>query len=206
MSDAPTPAAERQREYRQRDKSATRWASAFVPSDLIENLIEGGLLPEDGSTDKKNLGASLQERDQLCQIGDPHAFEAVLVVDQADVNLVVAYRNRTENNGRWPLVDMKLDAYRWRTFAGEIEKVALAPMEHASAALASQGGGELDAKTTANGMLKPISTSYQARVRFDDEEELLRVGLTGQAKIYTGWQPVYQRVARYLYRTFRFNW
>ena len=92
---------------------------------------------------------------------------------------------------------MKLDAYRWRTFSGEIEKVALAPMEHASASLASQGGGELDAKTTASGMLEPINTSYQARVRFDDDEKLLRVGLTGQAKIYTGWQPLGRRVARY---------
>jgi putative peptide zinc metalloprotease protein len=156
--------------------------------------------------DKKNHGASLVERDQLCQIGDATAFEAVLVVDQADVNLVLAYRNKKKNKGKWPLVDMKLDAYRWRTFSGEIEMVALAPMEHASAALASQGGGELEAKTKANGMLEPISTSYQARVHFDDKEELLRVGLTGQAKIYTGWQPVYERVTRYLYRTFRFNW
>ncbi|HJN11957.1 MAG TPA: hemolysin D [Pirellulaceae bacterium] len=154
--------------------------------------------------DKKNRGASLQERDQLCQIGDASAFEAVLVVDQGDVNLVLEYHGK--NNRQWPAVDMKLDAYRWQTFSGEIEKVALAPMEHTSASLASQGGGELDAKTEANGMLKPISTSYQARVRFDDNDEQLRVGLTGQAKIYTGWQPIGRRVARYLYRTFRFNW
>ncbi|MDP7303921.1 MAG: hemolysin D, partial [Pirellulaceae bacterium] len=125
-------------------------------------------------------------------------------VDQGDVNLVLEYHGK--NNRQWPAVDMKLDAYRWQTFSGEIEKVALAPMEHTSASLASQGGGELDAKTEANGMLKPISTSYQARVRFDDNDEQLRVGLTGQAKIYTGWQPIGRRVARYLYRTFRFNW
>ena len=54
-------AAERQREYRERGKLATRWASAFVPSDLIEKLIEGGLLPENGATDKKSLGAALVE-------------------------------------------------------------------------------------------------------------------------------------------------
>ena len=62
---APSPAAKRQREYRKRDKSATRWASAFVPSGLIEKLIESGLLPEDGATDKKNLGAALVEATRL---------------------------------------------------------------------------------------------------------------------------------------------
>ena len=63
-------AAERQREYRERDKLATRWASAFVPSDLIEKLIEGGLLPEDGATDKKSLGAALVEATRRRPPGD----------------------------------------------------------------------------------------------------------------------------------------
>ena len=62
---APTPATERQRrrqrEYRERDKSGTRWASAFVPGDLAERLIEGGLLLEDEATDKKSLGTALVE-------------------------------------------------------------------------------------------------------------------------------------------------
>ncbi len=55
----PTPAAERQREYRARDKSGTYWASAFVPSDLAAKLIEGGLLKEDEATDKISLGTAL---------------------------------------------------------------------------------------------------------------------------------------------------
>ncbi len=56
---ALTPAAEHQREYRERDKSGTYWASAFVPSDLTKRLIEGGLLKEDEATDKKSLGTAL---------------------------------------------------------------------------------------------------------------------------------------------------
>ncbi len=62
---APIPDAERQRraqrEYRERDKSGSLWASAFVPRDLTEKLIEGGLLPESESSDKKSLGAALVE-------------------------------------------------------------------------------------------------------------------------------------------------
>ncbi len=64
-SHVPTPAAERQRrcqrQYRARDKSGSLWASAFVPRDLAERLIEGGLLPEGESPDKKSLGAALVE-------------------------------------------------------------------------------------------------------------------------------------------------
>ena len=56
-----TPSAERQREYRARDKSGSLWASAFVPRDLAEKLISGGLLPESESSDKKSLGVALVE-------------------------------------------------------------------------------------------------------------------------------------------------
>ena len=56
-----TPAAERQREYRARDKSGSLWASAFVPRDLAEKLITGGLLPESESSNKKSLGVALVE-------------------------------------------------------------------------------------------------------------------------------------------------
>ena len=58
----PTPAAERQREYRARDKSGSLWASAFVPRDLAEKLITSGLLPESESSDKKSLGEQADGR------------------------------------------------------------------------------------------------------------------------------------------------
>ncbi len=57
----PLTAAECQLAYRARDKSGSLWASAFVPRDLAERLIEGGLLPESESSDKKSLGAALVE-------------------------------------------------------------------------------------------------------------------------------------------------
>ena len=60
-SPVPIPAAERQREYRARDKSGALWASAFVPRDLAERLIEAGLVLENDSSDKKRLGAALVE-------------------------------------------------------------------------------------------------------------------------------------------------
>lgn len=149
-------------------------------------------------------GAFLLERDQFCQIGDAEKFEAVLVIDQSDIDLVGRYYD--DNNKEYPSVDLKLDAHRWATMAGQIEKVASAPMEVTPVSLAGQGGGELDAKTDSSGMLRPLSTSYQARVPLDNSEGLLRVGLTGRGKIYTGWQPIGSRLYRYLARTFHFDW
>jgi putative peptide zinc metalloprotease protein len=148
-------------------------------------------------------GAFFQEGDQFCQIGDSEKFEAVLVVDQTDIELLLQYAHQ---NREFPKVDLKLDAHRWETLSGQIEKVALAPMEVTPPSLAGQGGGELDAKTDASGMLRPLSTSYPARVPLSNEAGKLRVGLTGKAKIYTGWQPLGRRLYRYLAHTFNFDW
>jgi putative peptide zinc metalloprotease protein len=158
-----------------------------------------------GPFDPKNDGALLTASDQFCQIGKSTNYDAVLVVDQTDVDLVAGYYNETK--GKYPPVKIKLDAYRWTSRDGVIEMLASAPMEATPASLATQGGGELETKTDRKtGTYRPISTSYQARVPLSDDEGLLRVGLTGKAKIYTGWQSLYDRLKRYVVRTFHFDW
>ena len=142
----------------------------------------------------------------------PKASTGFPLFDQADINLLYEYwGDENRGNGEWPQVDLKFDAYRWLTFSGQIVEVASAPMEVSPMSLASQGGGELNTKMDASGVMRPISTSYQARVPLDDialehKRDLLRAGLTGRAKVYTGWQPLGTRLARFLYRTFHFNW
>jgi len=169
------------------------------------DLGDGRLPQWSGSPfDPKNQGAFLTGSDQLCQIGKSTDYEAVLVVDQSDVDLVERYFNE---HRKYPTVRIKLDAFRWKTVDGEIERLASAPMESTPASLSTQGGGTLETKTDRKtGATKTISTSYQARVRLNDDRELLRVGLTGKAKVYTGWQSLYERTARYVRRTFHFDW
>ena len=55
----PTNPAERQRRYRERLRSGQLRASTFVPLDLVEKLVEAGLLSEPTASDKKSLGAAL---------------------------------------------------------------------------------------------------------------------------------------------------
>ena len=72
---APSPDAERerrnqsQREYRERDNAGTRCALAYVPLDLVEKLVEGGLFSEgkpatnaaEKAAERKRLGIALVE-------------------------------------------------------------------------------------------------------------------------------------------------
>jgi len=190
--------------------------TVFPPPYQAERDSRDGRLPPWSGfpSDEKNKNARLAKGDQFCQIGtgDTVRYEAVLVVDQADINLLYEYYGSIHRgNKQWPPVDIKLDAYRWEMISGRIVEVASAPMERSPESLASQTGGELDTKMDRSGIIRPISTSYQARVplddlRFENNTDLLRVGLTGQAKVYTGWQPLGTRLARFLYRTFHFKW
>ena len=60
MPDAgPTPAAERQRRYRARQRRGVVVAHVEVPTRVIEALIDKGLLPENKATEPWTLGAAL---------------------------------------------------------------------------------------------------------------------------------------------------
>lgn len=196
--------AEKQRDLERLDVKAPISGQVFPPPYQQPRTEKGRLPAWSGFPyDSANEGAYLAEKDQLCQIGDPQNFDAILVIDQADIDLLSQYQFK---HGQWPPVDIKFDAYRWTAISGQIAEVASSPMEQASPHLASQAGGDLGTQADASGMLRPISTSYQARVPLDPTEGVLRVGLTGTAKVYTGWQSLGQRLRRVIYRTFHFQW
>ncbi|MGE0755472.1 MAG: biotin/lipoyl-binding protein [Pirellulaceae bacterium] len=178
----------------------------FPPPVRPDRESGDGRLPQWSGTpfDSKNQGALLTASDQFCQIGKSTDYDAILIIDQSDIDLVARY---LDNHETFPPVLIKLDAFRSETMDGQIELVASAPMEITPASLATQAGGTLETKTDRKtGTLKPISTSYQARVPVSDPRGVLRIGLTGKAKVYTGWQSIYDRVYRYVARTFHFDW
>jgi putative peptide zinc metalloprotease protein len=200
--------AEKEEELGRLNITAPVAGYVFPPPVRLQRDSQDGRLPSWSGLpfSDKNQGALLSEQDQFCQIGVPGQFQAILVIDQVDIDLVSQYRWKTS---KWPRVEIKLDAYRWETIADpdlRIEDVASSPMEVSPMSLSSQGGGELNTRADPSGMLRPMSTSYQARVPLENPDGLLRVGLTGRAKVFTGWQPLGRRLARYLYRTFHFNW
>ncbi len=142
-----------------------------------------------------NAQAYFAQSDLLCLIGEPTRMEAVLVVDQADIDLVKLDHE----------VDMKIESARLDTFSGRIKTISSQDMQSLPENLASQASGGVDTEMDPSGRLKPLSTSYQARVPLDDVKVPLRPGYRGYAKVYVGWKSLGWRFYRFLARTFRFE-
>ncbi|MEM7479041.1 MAG: hemolysin D, partial [Planctomycetota bacterium] len=151
--------------------------------------------------DNVNSEAVFTESDEICMIGDPNEMEAVLVIDQHDIDLVQKLIEEKTDVG----VDMKLESSRMSTITGYISDIAPREMTETSEALASQAGGSLNTEMGPDGRLRPISTSYQALVPLKDVEIPLRPGYRGHGKIYVGWKSAGWRVYRFLAKTFRFD-
>ncbi|MFO1066119.1 MAG: hypothetical protein U0892_19840 [Pirellulales bacterium] len=144
---------------------------------------------------EKNQDAVFAQSDLLCLVGNPENMEAVLVVDQHDIDLI---REGIE-------VDMMIDSARLTTISGRIAQISQMDMRETPAHLATAQGGTLDVEMDKSGRLRPISTSYQVRVPLEKVDVPLRAGYRGQAKIYAGWKSLGWRFYRFLARTFRFE-
>jgi putative peptide zinc metalloprotease protein len=160
----------------------------------------GGQLPSwKGSLlDPENSGASLQSNDELCRIGDPNHFEALMAVDQADINSIHAGQK----------VRIKLDAYSGDVFEAVIESeqdISRKPMPFSPESMAVQAGGALATQTDASGAPRPISATYQVKVPLPEGMRDFKIGQRGRAKISAAPQSVGQRFWRFITRTFHFE-
>ena len=148
--------------------------------------------------EKENLGATLSPEEQnnmLCQIGDPNAWDAVLVIDQSDLDLVLPGQE----------VRLMFEESTNHVFISKIEDIADDEMEAISPRLASTSGGVVPSQAEQDGTVRPLSTSYQAAVPLDNSLDMFRNGLVGQARIKTAPRTLASRMGRYLRRTFSFD-
>ena len=143
----------------------------------------------------RNAEAVFSQSDLLCLVGDPQHMEAVLVVDQADIDMVKEGHE----------VDIKIDSARLSTLNGFIRQISNMDMKVTPEHLSTQSGGMLDTEMDSSGRMRPMSTSYQARVPLENVDLSLRAGYRGHAKIYVGWKSLGWRFYRFLARTFRFE-
>ncbi len=143
-----------------------------------------------------NRGALLTADDLICEIGSPDELEAVLIVDQGDVQLVDIGQD----------VELKLESNRIETFSGKISEKSEAEIRQTSSALALQTGGDLQTEIDPDtGQPRPRSVSYQARVPLDDTDVLLRPGYRGSAKVHVAPMSLGQRLWRFIAKTFNFE-
>ena len=121
--------------------------------------------------DPANHGSFLEAGTLFCLVGDPDRLEGVAMIDQSDVDFVRPGQR----------VKIELAQLRPRTIGGTITEIAkLDPQADAGqwAAL-----GELPARHDANGVARPLTTAYQARLALDEHDEQLTVGAPGRCKI-----------------------
>jgi putative peptide zinc metalloprotease protein len=145
--------------------------------------------------DRENCGATLADGVLVCRIGRPRDLEAILAIDQADVEFVQAGHP----------VEIFLEQQPGRSFASTIQNVAWIDMQHAPQGISSKRGGELLTTTDAAGRDRPLSATYEASAALDDPDGVLVVGGTGSAKIHVGFQTIGYRLWRAFCQTFEFE-
>lgn len=142
-----------------------------------------------------NSEACFSEGELICMVGPSGLMEGVVVIDQHDRNLVQVGNE----------VEIMFDAAQLESVKGKIVMIAETEMKESPAQLAISVGGKLDTKTDEYGKTRPISTSYQAKVVFDDPKVPLRPGYRGQAKVHLAWRSLGSRFYRYVTKTFNFE-
>ena len=90
------------------------------PGQTGSDAAAEGQLPmwSGGALNPKNLGAMLRASDQICQVGDPSNLVAEVIIDQSDVDLVVAVDVGTATRRASPefLLTLMLDSLPGRCF------------------------------------------------------------------------------------------
>jgi putative peptide zinc metalloprotease protein len=158
---------------------------------------EGALSTWSGTPlEPETQGAHLQTGALLCLVGDPRRMEAVLVIDQTDLEFVKPGQN----------VDLKLDELPHDVLHGQIDEIANTDLKITSQRLSSKTGGSVQTKTDPQtGAERPMTAVFQARVPLDDSEKLLRIGLRGQGKVHADWLALGPRLWRWITHTFNFR-
>jgi putative peptide zinc metalloprotease protein len=164
------------------DGQLPSWSGTPLDEDLAHPYLEDGVL--------------------FCQIGDPQKYEAILVIDQTDLEFV----RELLLKGKPPKVDIKLDSLPYDTIHTQITQIADTNLKVSPKRLSSKAGGPLATTTDPNtGVEKLRDNSYQARAPIDDDEGVLRLGLRGTGRVYTAWQPLGTRLWRLMKHTFHFK-
>lgn len=143
----------------------------------------------------RNLGAYFEASTLVCRIADPGQLEAIVAIDQDDLDFVSSGQS----------VDLFLASQPGQKMAGQLDHIAEQNMEVASARMAAKTGGEMATRTDQAGVERPLSVVYQANVPVDDPTGRIVVGATGLARIHAGYQPIWRRVWRAACRTFYFE-
>jgi putative peptide zinc metalloprotease protein len=131
-----------------------------------------------------NTEVYFSEGDHLCLVGPEKKMEGVMIVDQHDRDLL----------GVGDEVSLMMESARLESLKGRVIGFSASEIKDAPPQLSIQVGRTI-----------PISTSYQARVEFEDADLPRRPGYRGEAKVHLPWRSLGWRLKRYFMKTFNFE-
>ncbi len=171
-------------------------AGTVLPPVSSPNRTSDGELSTWSGTplDDRNRDCTLRTGTVICRIGDPTALEAVLIVDQADIEFLKPMQK----------VRLAMDETPGAICRGVVKEIAEIDLKVAPRELIRHE--DLPTQTNENGQLELVSTAYQARVDLTRTEFPLLIGTSGTAKVDANALSLGARLARYLNRTFRIEW
>ena len=141
----------------------------------------------------RNIGCWLAAGTVFCIVGQPHEFEALLVVGQSEIELVAAGQP----------VRLSLDQLPGKILEGTVAEVAAVNLEMIPPELV--GARDTAVVRDKAGALKPAETSYQARVTIAERDLPISLRSRGRAKIRVGSVPLGQQLYRLFRQTFHFK-
>jgi putative peptide zinc metalloprotease protein len=144
--------------------------------------------------DEQNRDCHVETGTLVCMVGSPQPLEAFAVINQDDVALVREGQR----------VRIRLDFLPARIFYGIIVEIAKSDLKMVPRELAS--GADLAVRVDPRGVARPLSISYQARVRLDEQPDVSLLGSRGQAKILVEPQSLAEQLYRGLRQTFEVRW
>lgn len=145
--------------------------------------------------DASNAGATLTTGTEFCWIAPSERFEATLAVDENSIEFITSGQRVTmllEHAGLRPVTGLVVDVAE--------SDVSVAPRELLQHPC-------FPTKVGSDGVARPVSTAYFARVAIDNEDSLpdfVPRGI-GQATVEAAPQSIAARLGRFIRQTFRFR-
>ncbi|WP_166820117.1 site-2 protease family protein [Thalassoroseus pseudoceratinae] len=171
-------------------------AGTILPPSSVSNQPSAGELSTwSGSPlDERNRGCTLRTGTTICRIGNPEHLEAVLIIDQSDIEFLKPTQK----------VQLALDETPGAICHGVVKEIAEIDLKVAPRELIRHD--DLPTRTNENGQLELVSAAYQARVELKPTDFSLLIGTSGKAKVNADSLSLAARLTRYLNRTFRMDW
>ncbi len=143
--------------------------------------------------DQANREAFLETGTLFCLVGDPHALEALLVIDQAEIAFVQPQQQ----------VRIQCDLLPGRYLSGRIEQLSQIDADAVPPELVA--AGRLPLAKQADGQSRLVGVFYQAKVSLAAHDHPLLPGAIGRARIHLAPLSLGRRLVRSLSGTFRFG-